>query len=247
MKRMGRRERKRRVFALIISAVVLCFLAAGCSLPQSGDSEASGGSNSSETVQEKNAGQVQRTVFAMNTMMNLRAFGENAEAAIEAAEEEIRHLDTLLQRGEESSEIYQLNSSGSREVSEETLSVIKRALEIAEATDGAFDPSIAPAADLWGFYGQNFRVPSPDEISSVLPTIGWKKISIEGNRVTLAAGDKNRLGRNRQRLSFWKIDGDLSGSRRGNRNRLSRGKRTDSRRENRWKHLEGGAAGSGRP
>ncbi len=90
MKRMGRRERKRRVFALIISAVVLCFLAAGCSLPQSGDSEASGGSNSSETVQEKNAGQVQRTVFAMNTMMNLRAFGENAEAAIEAAEEEIR-------------------------------------------------------------------------------------------------------------------------------------------------------------
>ncbi len=62
-----------------------------------------------------------------------------------------RHLDTLLQRGEESSEIYQLNSSGSREVSEETLSVIKRALEIAEATDGAFDPSIAPAADLWGF------------------------------------------------------------------------------------------------
>ena len=92
MKRMGRRERKRRVFALIISAVVLCFLAAGCSLPQSGDSEASGGSNSSETVQEKNAGQVQRTVFAMNTMMNLRAFGENAEAAIEAAEEEIRQL-----------------------------------------------------------------------------------------------------------------------------------------------------------
>ena len=86
MKRMGRRERKRRVFALIISAVVLCFLAAGCSLPQSGDSEASGRSNSSETVQEKNAGQVQRTVFAMNTMMNLRAFGENAEAAIEAAD-----------------------------------------------------------------------------------------------------------------------------------------------------------------
>ena len=194
MKRMGRRERKRRVFALIISAVVLCFLAAGCSLPQSGDSEASGRSNSSETVQEKNAGQVQRTVFAMNTMMNLRAFGENAEAAIEAAEEEIRHLDTLLQRGEESSEIYQLNSSGSREVSEETLSVIKRALEIAEATDGAFDPSIAPAADLWGFYGQNFRVPSPDEISSVLPTIGWKKISIEGNRVTLQPGTKIDLG-----------------------------------------------------
>ena len=212
MKRMGRRERKRRVFALIISAVVLCFLAAGCSLPQSGDSEASGRSNSSETVQEKNAGQVQRTVFAMNTMMNLRAFGENAEAAIEAAEEEIRHLDTLLQRGEESSEIYQLNSSGSREVSEETLSVIKRALEIAEATDGAFDPSIAPAADLWGFYGQNFR-----------------------------------LGRKRQRLTVRKIEGDLSGSRRGNRNRLSWGKRTDSRRENRWKHLEGGAAGSGRP
>ena len=189
---MGRRERKRRVFALIISAVVLCFLAAGCSLPQSGDSEASG-SNSSETVQEKNAGQVQRTVFAMNTMMNLRAFGESAEAAIEAAEEEIRHLDTLLQRGEESSEIYQLNSSGSREVSEETLSVIKRALEIAEATDGAFDPSIAPAADLWGF---------TDRISGCLHWMKFRRFFRRSagknfyrrKSCNAAAGDKIDLG-----------------------------------------------------
>ena len=33
-----------------------------------------------------------------------------------------------------------------------------------------------------------------DEISSVLPTIGWKKISIEGNRSTLQPGTKSDLG-----------------------------------------------------
>ena len=41
-----------------------------------------------------------RTVFAMDTVMNLTAYGANGEAALSAAEQELYRLDALLARGD---------------------------------------------------------------------------------------------------------------------------------------------------
>lgn len=184
-----RKKRKTFFLSLISVIAVSCLLFSGCS-----GSVGNGRSSTQAGGSEGESGEVQRTVFAMNTVMNLRAFGDSAKEAVDAAEEEINRLDSLLERGSETSEIYRLNEAGTAEVSQETAEVIERALEIAESTDGAFEPTIAPAADLWGFYGQDYRVPSDEEIAGVLPYIGWEKVSAEGRRITLQPGTKLDLG-----------------------------------------------------
>ena len=44
-----------------------------------------------------------RTVYTMDTVMNLTAYGENASAALDAAEETLRALDAKLDRHDETS------------------------------------------------------------------------------------------------------------------------------------------------
>ena len=58
-----------------------------------------------------------RTVYAMDTVMNLTVYGENAAAALESAEKELHTLDeAVLSRTAEGSELYALINSVCRQI-----------------------------------------------------------------------------------------------------------------------------------
>mgnify|MGYP000099070227 CR=1 FL=1 len=59
-----------------------------------------------------------RTVYTMDTVMNLTAYGENASAALDAAEETLRALDAKLDRHDETSTVSALNRDGTVEDAE---------------------------------------------------------------------------------------------------------------------------------
>ena len=114
-----------------------------------------------------------RTVYAMDTVMNLTVYGENAAAALESAEKELHTLDeAVLSRTAEGSELYALNASNGETVeggADDILpALIETALTISDATDGAFDPTLAPVLDAWGFTKDERRVPSADELEELL-------------------------------------------------------------------------------
>ncbi len=129
-----------------------------------------------------------RIFFAMDTVMEITAFGPEAAEAISAAESELFRLDSLLSRGNEDSEVYALNAAGGGEASPETAELISRALELGASTDWAFDITVAPLMDLWGFYDQNYRVPSEAEIAAALPIVGGERVGVSGARVELGGG-----------------------------------------------------------
>ena len=81
-----------------------------------------------------------RTVYAMDTVMNLTVYGENAAAALESAEKELHTLDeAVLSRTAEGSELYALNTSNGETVeygADDILpALIETALTISDATD----------------------------------------------------------------------------------------------------------------
>ena len=113
-----------------------------------------------------------RTVFAMDTVMNLTAYGANGEAALSAAEAELYRLDALLARGVESSAVYALNH-GTATPDPELSALLDEAGKIADATGGAFDPYLGAVLDLWGFgsgAGEH-RVPTAAELSDAAPLL----------------------------------------------------------------------------
>ena len=58
--------------------------------------------------------------------------------------------------------------------------VLRCALEVAEASGGAYDPTIGPLVDLWGFGAgsRGHRIPEADEIEAARARTGWRKLAL---------------------------------------------------------------------
>lgn len=138
----------------------------------------------------------QVSFFAMDTYISLTAYGENGDRALENAQSKMEELEALWSATDENSEIYALNSSGGERitVSDETRDLLEFALSMADETDGALEPSIYPVLLAWGFTTGENRIPKEDELQRLLRDVGYERIAIEGNEVTVPDGMKLDMG-----------------------------------------------------
>ncbi|MBB6256385.1 thiamine biosynthesis lipoprotein [Xanthomonas arboricola] len=63
--------------------------------------------------------------------------------------------------------------------------VLSAALEIAQASEGAFDPTVGPMVELWGFGAADTRqrVPEAQAIALASLRCGWQRLQLDGRRV----------------------------------------------------------------
>ena len=134
-----------------------------------------------------------RECFAMDTVMQLRAYGPQTAAALDAAEQEIYRLEGLLSCQDPEAELARCNT-GSETVSEETAALIQTALDLSAATGGAYDPTLYPLTLAWGFSGGQYRVPDEAELSALRTQTGAEHVQVDGCRVRLDAGTQLDLG-----------------------------------------------------
>lgn len=132
--------------------------------------------------------------FAMDTFIRVTAYGENARNAIEEVQDEIFRLEDMWSVTDEKSELNKLNHGGSNAVSSDTAELISFALDIAEKSGGALDPTIYPVLSAWGFTTDNKRVPSEDELSRLLELVDYRAVKVSDNTVTLKPGMMLDLG-----------------------------------------------------
>lgn len=128
---------------------------------------------------------VTREIFAMDTYMSLSATGEKAEEALDESVNEILRLDELLSVGKEESEIYTINNSGSAILSDDTAKLIETSIELYSSTKGAFDITIFPLMETWGFTTKQYTVPDKSEINSILKNVSASKIEYNGKEKTI--------------------------------------------------------------
>ncbi len=92
--------------------------------------------------------------------------------------DEINRIENLLSKYEATSEVSLLNKNGRIKASPETFYIIKRAKEFYDLSGGAFDITVAPLVDAWGFSDKDYRVPDPNYIKSRLKLVGSNKINL---------------------------------------------------------------------
>ncbi|WP_167535163.1 FAD:protein FMN transferase [Caulobacter segnis] len=75
---------------------------------------------------------------------------------------------------------------------EPTLTVLRRAIEVAEASAGAFDPTLGALTDLWGFGPRPFSgaPPERDAVAALRETGGWKRLTLDGEALFQPGGLK---------------------------------------------------------
>ena len=134
--------------------------------------------------------------FAMDTVVSetLYTSGEDINTQIG---EKLREMETtLLSWTDENSQISQLNNADGAavEVSDDLAADLEKIRQLAQDSDGAFDPTLGKIIRLWDIDGENPHVPEQSEIDALLPEVGYEKIQLDGNNVTLLDGCTLDLG-----------------------------------------------------
>lgn len=145
-----------------------------------------GCANSAESSSEDTK-EYSRDIFAMDTYMYLKAYGEHADTALGYSSEQILSLEELFSVTSEKSDIWAINHSNGEpvSVSDDTIAVLNKAIEIGGKTNGALDVTIYPLLTEWGFTTDTQQVPTDDIIADKLKLIDYAKISVKGNTVQL--------------------------------------------------------------
>lgn len=122
------------------------------------------------------------TFFALDTYCTLRAYGLDREhaAALEEARARVSWYEENWSVTSSEGEVAALNRGESVKLSDETRAVLKAARETSELTGGAFDVTVAPVVEAYGFYSDHYRVPSEEELADLLSRVGSPLPEIQG-------------------------------------------------------------------
>ena len=137
-----------------------------------------------------------KTDFAMDTVVSetLYTTGEDITADVISALKDVE--ENWISWTKESSQIYQINQNAGNTttVSDETVTCLKQILDLSKASGGAMDPTMGRVIRLWDIDGENPHIPSDDELNSLLENVGYDKVTLDGNKVTLAEDTTLDLG-----------------------------------------------------
>lgn len=124
--------------------------------------------------------------FAMGSEIKVQFYGKTDASVADKIFKEISRTETqLISKYKDTSEIFRLNESGTLAVSDETLQIIRDAMQFTTDSDGAFDILVGNISALWNFDSAENIIPDNNEIETALKDYNDGKITFDGNRVTL--------------------------------------------------------------
>ena len=127
----------------------------------------------------------------MGTVLTVTVWGRDTVAmlaAVHAARDSVRLIDSLLSTFRPESELSRLNAAAggpALHVSPQTLHVLLQARRDWRLSGGAFDPTVGPLVRAWGFHGTRGRVPPRRELDSLRALVGYGAVDIDSSAGTV--------------------------------------------------------------
>ncbi|HEY3805316.1 MAG TPA: FAD:protein FMN transferase [Kofleriaceae bacterium] len=113
----------------------------------------------------------------------------DAARTAKAMFDEIKRLDREMTTWRADSEISQINTASGEhpvKVSDETLQVIERAVDVSRRSGGVFDITVQAFHGLWKFdEDMDGSLPDPAEVQKRLALVGWKDIVVDRAKKTI--------------------------------------------------------------
>lgn len=96
---------------------------------------------------------------------------------------ELAKVDQSLSPFNEHSVITAVNNNQEVVLDSMFLDVYQKALQISRETDGAFDITVAPLVNAWGFGFKNGSQPSAPQVDSLKQIVGYQKVSLVDGKI----------------------------------------------------------------
>jgi len=133
----------------------------------------------------------EQTYYVMGTVLTLEACGlgePELDEVIGQAYREIETVDELMSVYRADSEISRVNRrpiGTAVPLSQPTFDVLVEAVHIAEASQGAFDPTIGSLVKLWGFDRREPALPRPEALARSKAEVGFQYIRLDRRATTI--------------------------------------------------------------
>ena len=119
--------------------------------------------------------------FIFGTTYNITYQSDrNLQAGIEA---ELKKVDGEFSMFNEQSTVARLNRGESPRLSAMFQEVFRKAESISEATGGAFDVTVAPLVNAWGFGFKHEQMPGKAQVDSLRRLTGYQNVRLQGDRM----------------------------------------------------------------
>jgi FAD:protein FMN transferase len=134
----------------------------------------------------------EKTRTAMGTFVTVGVYAPNAssaDASIDEAFGVISRLEAVISRFNPESEVSRLNAAPTGtpiSVSSDLANCLKRSLDVAQRTQGAFDPTVGPLVALWKAAGKSGLLPTTEEIDAARQRASYRNVVLNDGKVTLA-------------------------------------------------------------
>ena len=99
---------------------------------------------------------------------------------------ELMKVDRSLSPFNKTSVITAINNNQSVTPDQMFLDVFQQAMTISQETKGAFDITVAPLVNAWGFGFKNGEMPSRHQVDSLMTIVGYQKVSLVDGKVQKA-------------------------------------------------------------
>ena len=96
---------------------------------------------------------------------------------------ELAKVDASLSPFNKQSVITAVNQNQNVKLNDMFLDVYQLAMNISKETDGAFDITVAPLVNAWGFGFKNGIEPTKEQVDSLMQIIGYKKVTLDGGKI----------------------------------------------------------------
>ncbi|MEP3563123.1 MAG: FAD:protein FMN transferase, partial [Marinobacter sp.] len=137
--------------------------------------------------EEEKVWEISGGIFGTSYHINVVLPDDNAKLKLlaQGIQSELEQVDNAMSTWKQDSELSRLNHQTDQMewtvLSAPLFEVIQRAQEISAQTDGAFDATIGPVVNLWGF-GPEARpehTPSDEELQRMLSVTGWEFLELD--------------------------------------------------------------------
>ncbi len=125
---------------------------------------------------------LKQTRITMGTFAEISLYFHDEKKAGKAAGEaldEIERMDHIMSNYKKTSELSFLNNNAAKSpvsCSKDLFEVIEKSYYYSELSNGAFDITVFPLIELWGFFREEGHIPSDKEIHDLLPAVSYKNI-----------------------------------------------------------------------
>ena len=117
---------------------------------------------------------LERTFFAMNTVMQFKIWGKDADNGYGRIITKLQDLESSWSATSEDSILWQLNNGSNLfQLEPGQTALLAKAEKLSQRTGGAFNPKLRCLSEVWGFYNEQHQIPTQTEIDAAMADPQW--------------------------------------------------------------------------